>query len=144
MPEPARHGLKRVPGPAAIVNPCRLDTHGLHESDNSLAAGPACAAHPVSGGSDRWISYTVAGCLFASQAFASVYRVIAKPAHLIRVRPDRCVELFPIMPGHIGRAEYIEAGIAVGWSRNWLDLKEWVPPMEFDRCISPGQPYIRK
>src|SRR5215217_1557087 len=53
---------------------------------------------------------------------ASVCRVIAKPAHLIRVRPDRCFELFPIMPGHIGRTEYVESGIAVSWSRNWLDL----------------------
>src|SRR5437870_2308749 len=78
----------------------------------------ACATHPLSGGRDRSISYATAGCLFTSHAFASVCRVVTKPAHLIRVRPDRCFELFPIMPGHIGRTEYVETGITVSWSRN--------------------------
>src|SRR3954452_5285792 len=75
------------------------------ESKRRGVASAAGASRPLIGGSDQQVSYTAAGCLFTSQAFTSVRRAVAKPTHMIRVRPDGCLELIPIMPGYIGRTE---------------------------------------
>jgi hypothetical protein len=88
-------GPRMPPMPSVLLAIAILILQDAHEREpRRQAAGGALLRLPALLPGES--SHTLAG-LFTSQALTSVCRVVAKPAHLICVRPDCCFELFPIV-----------------------------------------------